>query len=82
MELLQFTLFQRVYPNKNYPYKYKAQTKSFIYEFLVNLGIGREITKGLVKAGAETYGISRTQSDLDSLKNEVGYNSVYIRIKQ
>ncbi|XP_077980721.1 L-xylulose reductase-like [Glandiceps talaboti] len=34
-------------------------------------GIGRELVKHLVKCGAETYALSRTQSDLDSLKQEV-----------
>ncbi|XP_077979414.1 L-xylulose reductase-like [Glandiceps talaboti] len=34
-------------------------------------GIGREVAKQLVKCGAETYALSRTQSDLDSLKQEV-----------
>ncbi|XP_077979413.1 L-xylulose reductase-like [Glandiceps talaboti] len=34
-------------------------------------GIGREVAKLLVKCGAETYALSRTQSDLDSLKQEV-----------
>lgn len=34
-------------------------------------GIGRDIAKKLAEYGAETYAISRTQSDLDSLKAEV-----------
>ncbi|XP_077980718.1 L-xylulose reductase-like [Glandiceps talaboti] len=34
-------------------------------------GIGRELVKQLVKCGAETFALSRTQSDLDSLKQEV-----------
>ncbi|XP_077979799.1 L-xylulose reductase-like [Glandiceps talaboti] len=34
-------------------------------------GIGRELVKHLVKCGAETFALSRTQSDLDSLKQEV-----------
>jgi L-xylulose reductase len=33
-------------------------------------GIGRELAKTLVKLGAETYALSRTASDLDSLKEE------------
>ncbi|ELT94114.1 hypothetical protein CAPTEDRAFT_182313 [Capitella teleta] len=33
-------------------------------------GIGREIAKALYKAGAETFAVSRTQSTLDSLKEE------------
>ncbi|XP_041363262.1 L-xylulose reductase-like [Gigantopelta aegis] len=34
-------------------------------------GIGRATAKALVKCGAETYALSRTQADLDSLKAEV-----------
>ncbi|XP_069122877.1 L-xylulose reductase-like [Argopecten irradians] len=34
-------------------------------------GIGREIAKKLVECGAETFALSRTQADLDSLKSEV-----------
>lgn len=34
-------------------------------------GIGRDIAKKLVEYGAETYALSRTQTDLDSLKAEV-----------
>lgn len=34
-------------------------------------GIGRAIAKKLVECGAETFAISRTQADLDSLKAEV-----------
>ncbi|XP_002731193.1 L-xylulose reductase-like [Saccoglossus kowalevskii] len=34
-------------------------------------GIGRDVAKELVKCGAVTYALSRTQSDLDSLKEEV-----------
>lgn len=34
-------------------------------------GIGRAIAKRLVECGAETYALSRTQADLDSLKAEV-----------
>ena len=35
------------------------------------LGIGRDVAKALAAGGAETYAISRTQADLDSLKAEV-----------
>jgi L-xylulose reductase len=35
-------------------------------------GIGREIVKVLAECGAQVVAISRTQSDLDSLKAEVG----------
>jgi len=34
-------------------------------------GIGRELVKALVEAGAETYALSRTKSDLDELKKEL-----------
>ncbi|XP_033748781.1 L-xylulose reductase-like [Pecten maximus] len=34
-------------------------------------GIGREIARKLVECGAETFALSRTQADLDSLKSEV-----------
>ena len=34
-------------------------------------GIGRATCIALAKCGAEVIGFSRTQSDLDSLKNEV-----------
>ncbi|XP_041363368.1 L-xylulose reductase-like [Gigantopelta aegis] len=34
-------------------------------------GIGRATAKALIKCGAETYALSRTQADLDSLKAEV-----------
>ncbi|XP_046584676.1 L-xylulose reductase-like isoform X1 [Haliotis rubra] len=34
-------------------------------------GIGRDIAKALVRCGAETVAVSRTQEDLDSLKKEV-----------
>ncbi|XP_052069809.1 D-erythrulose reductase-like [Mytilus californianus] len=34
-------------------------------------GIGRAIAKKLVECGAETYALSRTQADLDTLKKEV-----------
>ena len=34
-------------------------------------GIGREIAIALMKGGADTYALSRTQSDLDSLEKEV-----------
>ena len=34
-------------------------------------GIGRAIAIALMKGGADTYALSRTQSDLDSLKKEV-----------
>ena len=34
-------------------------------------GIGRALAIALMKEGAETYALSRTQSDLDSLKKEV-----------
>ena len=34
-------------------------------------GIGRTTTKALVQCGAEVIALSRTQSDLDSLKQEV-----------
>lgn len=34
-------------------------------------GIGREVAKRLVELGADTVALSRTQSDLDSLKAEV-----------
>ena len=34
-------------------------------------GIGRALAIALMKGGAETYALSRTQSDLDSLKKEV-----------
>ncbi len=34
-------------------------------------GIGRAVAKALVEGGAETYALSRTQADLDSLKAEV-----------
>ena len=39
----------------------------------VSIGIGRETAKTLVKCGAEVIALSRTQSDLDSLKQEVCY---------
>ena len=35
-------------------------------------GIGRALAKALLEGGAETYALSRTQADLDSLKREVG----------
>ncbi|XP_076075538.1 L-xylulose reductase-like [Mytilus galloprovincialis] len=34
-------------------------------------GFGREIAKRIAKCGAETFALSRTQEDLDSLKSEV-----------
>jgi len=34
-------------------------------------GIGRRLVKSLVEAGAETYALSRTKSDLDKLKKEL-----------
>ncbi|MEL6148258.1 MAG: SDR family NAD(P)-dependent oxidoreductase [Chloroflexota bacterium] len=34
-------------------------------------GIGRVIAKALVEAGAEVVALSRTQADLDSLKEEI-----------
>ncbi len=38
---------------------------------VLNTGIGRGIAKALLEGGAETYALSRTQADLDSLKQEV-----------
>ncbi len=38
---------------------------------LSSLGIGRDVAKALVACGAETFALSRTQADLDSLKQEV-----------
>ena len=35
------------------------------------VGIGREIVKALHKGGAKTIAVSRSQADLDSLKEEV-----------
>ncbi|OPL21122.1 l-xylulose reductase, partial [Mytilus galloprovincialis] len=34
-------------------------------------GFGREIAKRIAECGAETFALSRTQEDLDSLKSEV-----------
>ena len=34
-------------------------------------GIGRAVVKALAQCGAEVIAFSRTQADLDSLKNEV-----------
>ncbi|CAG2231144.1 DCXR [Mytilus edulis] len=46
-------------------------------------GIGRAIAKKLVECGAETYALSRTQSDLDILKKEVpSINVVQIDLQQ
>lgn len=39
-------------------------------------GIGREIAAQLVKSGAEVVALSRTQEDLDSLKAELGCQTV------
>jgi NAD(P)-dependent dehydrogenase (short-subunit alcohol dehydrogenase family) len=39
-------------------------------------GIGREIVKVLADCGAEVVAISRTQADLDSLKAEVGCETI------
>ena len=38
---------------------------------ILYLGIGRDVAKALVACGAETFALSRTQADLDSLKQEV-----------
>ena len=35
-------------------------------------GIGRAVVKALVQCGAEVIAFSRTQADLDSLREEVG----------
>ncbi|XP_071128460.1 L-xylulose reductase-like [Mytilus edulis] len=35
------------------------------------MGFGREIAKRIAECGAETFALSRTQEDLDSLKSEV-----------
>ena len=42
-------------------------------------GIGRAICKALYEGGAEVYALSRTQSTLDSLKEEVTltYSQIY-----
>lgn len=37
----------------------------------VSSGIGRAIAKKLVECGAETYALSRTMADLETLKLEV-----------
>ena len=41
------------------------------------VGIGRDLAKQLVESGAETFALSRTLSDLQSLKKEVGSILVY-----
>ncbi|MEP6988004.1 MAG: SDR family NAD(P)-dependent oxidoreductase, partial [Chloroflexota bacterium] len=41
-------------------------------------GIGREIVKVLTECGAEVVAISRTQSDLDSLKAETGCSIILV----
>ena len=43
---------------------------------LLCAGIGRDIAKALSAGGAETYAMSRTQADLDSLKAEVTLTAV------
>lgn len=43
-------------------------------------GIGREVAKKLVELGANTVALSRTQSDLDSLKSEVSSKLSYLKI--
>lgn len=37
----------------------------------MNSGIGRAVAKELAKSGAQVIALSRTQADLDSLKEEV-----------
>ena len=39
----------------------------------MSTGIGRALAKALLEGGAETYALSRTQADLDSLKQEVSW---------
>ncbi|KAL3877681.1 hypothetical protein ACJMK2_035350 [Sinanodonta woodiana] len=45
-------------------------------------GIGREIVKKLAQCGAECVAVSRTQADLDSLKNEVpGVHTIQVDLQ-
>lgn len=46
----------------------------FLFFLLSFEGIGRAACIALAKCGAEVIGFSRTQSDLDSLKDEVWVN--------
>ena len=46
-----------------------------IWEFLFCTGIGRATVKALVQCGAEVIALSRTETDLESLKQEV--NRIY-----
>ena len=39
---------------------------------MFHAGIGRAVVKALAQCGAEVIAFSRTQADLDSLKQEVG----------
>ena len=45
----------------------------------IDAGIGRAVAKALAQCGAEVIAFSRTQADLDSLKEEVSY---YFKIIQ
>ena len=51
---------------------------NLVYKIFV--GIGRELVKGLVESGADVVAISRTQSDLDSLKENVRIKIIHIEL--
>ena len=47
----------------------RGNHKKTVHVFCI--GIGRDTAKVLVKCGAEVIALSRTQSDLDSLRHDV-----------
>ena len=49
------------------------------HDFVLFKGIGRSTAKMLVECGAEVIALSRTQADLDSLKEEVRLHIVHVR---
>ena len=57
---------------------FSALFRNIFFPVLSILGLGRAIALALAEAGAETFALSRTQADLDSLKQEVQYQLLHI----
>jgi len=49
-----------------------------LYKLYAGSGIGRDLAKKLVESGAETFALSRTLSDLKSLKEEVDHYFIFL----
>ena len=59
-------------------YTHYVLKESELYRLTMFLaGIGRAVVKALAQCGAEVIAFSRTQADLDSLREEVGTHKSY-----